>query len=71
MLVIKIREKAVEIIETTKASKDSKKSKDEYPENLAWVSFIQYLITFRKKFVLVSMLFDLYSEVNAIYPIFT
>ena len=59
-----------EVDETAGASKDSKESKDEYPKNLAQVPCIRYLIIFWKKSVPVSALFDLNSEVNAIYPTF-
>ena len=56
------------VVETVGAGKDSKKSKgDEYLRNLVQVLYIQYLITFRKKSILVSALFNLDSEVNAIY----
>ena len=53
-------------IETVKVTKDSKKSEGEYP-NLARVLCIRYPITFRKKSVPMSALFDSRSEVNTIY----
>ena len=58
-----------EVVKTARASKDGKESKGEYP-NLAQVLCIQYSITFQKKFVSVSVLFDSGSEINVIYPIF-
>ena len=57
-------------IETLKVDKGSNESKDEYPENLAQVPYIWYPITFQKKFVPVSALFDLGSKVNAIHLTF-
>ena len=63
--------KAVETakaIETTETGKDGKKSKGEYPENLAQVPCICYPINFEKKSV--SALFDLVSEVNMVHPAF-
>ena len=66
-----------EVVETAKAvgtagiGKDGKESKGEYPENLAQVPYIWYLIIFRKKFVLVSALINSGSKVNAIYSTFT
>ena len=65
--------KAVEIakaIGTTKISKDGKENKCEYLKNLAQIPYIQYLITFRKKFVPMLALFDLNSKVNAIHLTF-
>ena len=59
-----------EAIETTEIDKDGKESKGEYPENLARVPCIWYLITFRKKSVPVLALFDLGSKVYAIHPTF-
>ena len=70
MSVIGIREEAVETTETARASKNGKKSKGEYLENFAQVLCIRYPITFWKKFVSMLVLFDLDSEVNAIYPTF-
>ena len=61
--------KTVEAIETTEVGKDGKESKGEYP-NLARVPCIRYSITYRKKFVTVSVLLDSGSEVNAIHPTF-
>lgn len=55
---------------TVGAGKNNKKSDGEYPENLAQVPCIWYLITFQKKFVPISTLFDLGSEINAIHPTF-
>ena len=60
----------VEAVETTGAIKEGKKSKGEYPENLAWVQYIRYPITFRKKSVPVLVLLDLGSKVNAIHLTF-
>ena len=68
--ITETREKAVEVIKTAGAGKDSEGSKDEYPKSLAQVPYIRYPITFQKKFVPMSALFDSGSEVNAIYPIF-
>ena len=68
MLVTETREKAVETIKS--ASKDDKENKGKYPENLAQILCIQYHITFRKKSLLVLVLFDSGNEVNAIHPIF-
>ena len=62
------REKAVETAEAV--DKDDKETKSNHLENLAWVLCIWYSITFWKKSVAVSVLFDLISEVNAIYPAF-
>ena len=56
------------IVETTGTGKDGKKSKGEYPENLAQVPCIRYPINFEKKSVLA--LFDLGSKVNAVHPAF-
>ena len=68
MLVIEIREKAVEAVKAAEASKNSEASKGESSENLALVLCIQYPIAFRKKSVQVSALLGLSSEVNAIHP---
>ena len=74
--VIKTREEAVEIVQIVEAvktvwkGKNSKKNKGKYLENLAQVPCILYPITFWKKSIPMSMLFDLDSEVNAIYPTF-
>ena len=57
----------IEAVESTKVGKDSAESEGEYP-NLAQVPCIRYPITFRKKFVSMSALFDSSSEVNAIHP---
>ena len=70
MPVIATRKGAVEIVETVRASKDDKKNKDKYPENLVQVLCIRYLTTFWNKFVPMSMLFDLANEVNVIYLTF-
>ena len=55
--------------ETTGAGKNGEESKDEYL-NLAQVPYIRYPITFQKQFIPILVLFNLGSEVNAIYPIF-
>ena len=55
-------------VETVGTSKDGKKSESGYPENLVQVLCIRYPINFGKKSV--SALFDLGSEVNAVYPAF-
>ena len=68
--VTETRKEAVEIAGATGASKNGKKSKSDYPENLAQVPCIRYPIIFRKKLVLMSVFFDSGSEVNAIHPIF-
>ena len=68
-LVTETREEAVETaeaVESTEFGKDGVESKGEYP-NLTWVPYIQYLITFRKKFVSILALFDSDSGVNAIH----
>ena len=63
-----------ETVETAKADeivgtgKDGRKSKGEYPENLAQIPCIRYPINFRKQSV--SALFNSGSEVNAIHPAF-
>ena len=70
MPVTGTREEAVETVEaveTAKISKDGEKSEGEYP-NLAQVPCIRYPITFWKKSMSMLALFDLGSEVNAIYP---
>lgn len=72
-LVTGTREETVEIAElvgTAKTGKNSEESNDKYPENLAQVPHNQYPITFRKKSVPVSPLFDSGSEVTTIHPIF-
>ena len=66
------REEVVENFEMAKsagASKDGKESGGKYLENLARVSYIRYLINFRKKSV--WALFDLTSKVNTDHPAFT
>lgn len=68
MPAIEPREEAVETIEA--AGKNGEGSKAEYPENFARVLYIWYLITFRKKSVLILALFNLGNEVNVIYPTF-
>lgn len=70
MLVTEIRGEALEAAETTRVSKNGKKSKGKYPEKLAQVLYIQYPIIFWKKSVPMLALLDLRSEVNAIHPIF-
>ena len=76
-MIIRTRKEAVKTVEivepakTARAGKDSKKSKDgEYPKNLARVLCTRYPITFWKKFVPVSALFNSSSEVNTIHPTF-
>ena len=78
MPVIETKEEAVkaaesvetaEVIEIAKVGKDGKESKGESP-TLAEVPCIWYPITLRKKFVSMSALFNLDSEVNVIHPIF-
>ena len=78
-LVTGTREKVVEIAEigktakavkTARTGKDGEESKDKYLENLVRVPCIRYPITFRKKSVLMLVLFDLSSEFNAIYLTF-
>ena len=65
-----------EAVETAKAvmtariGKDGKESKDEYLENLTWVSNMRYPIIFQNKSIPVSALFNLGSTVNAILPTF-
>ena len=58
---------AAESVGIIRVGKDNKESKGEYP-NLAQVLCIQYPITFWKKSVFISVLFDSGSEVNAIHP---
>lgn len=59
------------IAETAITNKNGKESKSgEYPENLARVSYIRYLIIFQKKSVPELALFDLYNKINAIYSTF-
>ena len=71
MPVTIVRKEMVENAENSKnlrtaaeAGEDGKNPRS----NLAQVPSIQYLITFKKKFL--SVLFDSNSEVNAIYPTF-
>ena len=64
MPVTETREEAVE---TAEVGKDGKESKGEY-RNLTRVPCIRYPVTFRKKSVSMSALFDSGSKVNAIYP---
>ena len=69
MPVTETREKTVETakaVESAEVGKDDAESKGEYP-NLAQVLCIRYPITFRKKSVSISALFDSSSEVNVIY----
>ena len=70
--VIETREKVVETakaVETTGAGKDGKKSEGDknLRSNLAQVLCIRYPVTFQKKSVLMSTLFDLSSKVNTIH----
>ena len=67
--VTETREEAVETakaVESAEVGKDSIESKSEYL-NLVQVPCIQYSITFQKKSVSMSALFDSGSEVNAIH----
>ena len=64
--VTETKEEAVETAEGV--GKNSEESKDEYPKNLVQVLYIQYPITFWKKFVPVLPLFNLGSKVNVIHP---
>ena len=57
----------VKAIESTKVGKNGAESEGEYP-NLAQVLCIRYLITFWKKSLSMSALFDPGSEVNTIHP---
>ena len=59
-----------EIGEALGAGKNDEESKDGYPENLAQVLYIRYPITFWKKSVPMSALFDSSSEINTIHPSF-
>ena len=64
--------KAIETVKTVgtaKVGEDDNKSKSDCP-NLARVPCIRYTITFQKKSVPISALFDSGSEVNAIHPTF-
>ena len=58
-----------EAVDTAEVCEDSDESKSECP-NLTRVPCIRYPITFRKKSMPVSALFDSGSEVNAIHPTF-
>ena len=72
MPVTGTKEETVETAETvgtTKVNENGNESEGECP-NLARVLCIRYPITFWKKSVPVSVLFDSGSEVNAIYPTF-
>ena len=62
--------KIAEAIETAGTNKDGKKSKGEYLKNFVQLPCIQYPITFRKKFMLVLVLLDSSSKINAIHPTF-
>ena len=62
--------KTTKAVETTGAGKDKEEIKSKYPENLTQTPCIQYPITFRKKSVPVSALFDSGSKINAIHPTF-
>ena len=67
-----IREETVETaeaVETAEDGKDGDESEGEYP-NLAQVLCIRYSITFWKKSMPMSALFDSSSEVNAIHLTF-
>ena len=68
--VTQTRKEALEAVNIVEAGKDSKKSEDEYLENLARVLYIWYPITFWKKFVPMLAFFDSGSEINAIYLTF-
>ena len=70
ILVTKTKKKAVDTAKTIRADKNGKKSKSEYLENLIQFLCIWYPITFRKKFMLMLVLFDTNSEINAIHSIF-
>ena len=65
------KKKTIGAVETTGAGEHGKKSKGEYSENLIWISYIWYPITFRKKFVPMLALLDSGSKVNAIHSTFT
>ena len=72
MSVTGTRAETVETAEsdrTTEVGEDGNESEGECP-NLTKVPCIRYYITFWKKFVPVSVLFDSGSEVNAIHPTF-
>lgn len=64
--------KIAKAVETTDAGRDGKESKgdENLRSNLAQVLYIQYSVTFQKKFVHVLALLDLGSEVNTIYSTF-
>lgn len=76
MLVIGNREEAVEtaetaeVVEISRVDKDSNKSKNEYLRNLTQVPCIWYFITFQKKSVPMSVLFNLDIEVSTIHATF-
>ena len=57
-----------EAVESTKVGKGRAESEGEYP-SLARILCIRYPITFRKKSMSMSALFDSSSEVNAIHRI--
>ena len=63
-------DKTAKAIETARAGKDGKKSESgENPRsNLEQVLYIRYSVTFWKKSVPVSALFDSGNEVDALYP---
>ena len=63
-LVTETRE---EVVETAEVGKGGKEGKGEY-RNLTRVPCIRYLVTFRKKSMSMSALFDSGSKVNAIHP---
>lgn len=68
MPVTRIKEKAVETVETV--GKNSKESESEYLENLAQILYIFYSIIFRKKFVPIFGFFDSGNKVNINHPTF-
>ena len=65
------REEIAKAVETAGAGKNGKESESgEYLGNFAWVFCIQFPITFWKKSMPMSTLFDSDSEINDIYPTF-
>ena len=67
------REKTVETakaVETAKVGSNGEESKGEYP-NLARVPYNRYSITFWKKSISISALFDSGSEINTIHSTLT
>ena len=67
--VTETRGEAVKTAETAGEGRDGEESEKEYP-NLTQVPCIRYSITFQKKFVPVSALFDLDNEINVIHLTF-